>query len=263
MRPDGRDVDLRLMEGSLKIEAGTAAAPRLCGFARVPAMDVVVGFARTDGTGPTIGAFREADSALDSSGSGPGATPAVTPPTPGLEGVTRGALFASFLKMGLLGFGGVLPWARRVIVDERRWLDDRAFAELLGFCQVLPGPNVVNLAVIVGARTHGPQGALIGVTGILLVPVGLLLLIATFYASVASDVLVQNAIAGASAAAAGLIIGTALRLLIHARPPVRGLLVGAAAFLTVGVLQWPLLWVIAVLVPVALVAEWQATRVRR
>jgi len=247
----------------LKIEAGTAAAPRLCGFARVPAMDVVVGFARTDGTGPTIGAFREADSALDSSGSRPGATPAVTPPTPGLEGVTRGALFASFLKMGLLGFGGVLPWARRVIVDERRWLDDRAFAELLGFCQVLPGPNVVNLAVIVGARTHGPQGALIGVTGILLVPVGLLLLIATFYASVASDVLVQNAIAGASAAAAGLIIGTALRLLIHARPPVRGLLVGAAAFLTVGVLQWPLLWVIAVLVPVALVAEWQATRVRR
>jgi chromate transporter len=177
--------------------------------------------------------------------------------------VTRGALFTSFLRMGLLGFGGVLPWARRVIVDERRWLDDREFAELLGFCQVLPGPNVVNLAVIVGARTHGPQGALIGVTGILLVPVGLLLLIATFYASVASDVLVQNAIAGASAAAAGLIIGTALRLLIHARPPARGLLVGGAAFLTVGVLQWPLLWVIGVLVPVALLAEWHATRVRR
>lgn len=226
-------------------------------------MDTVDGLPHAVRTGPTIGAFRQADTALDSSGSGSGATPGVTPPTPGLAGVTRGTLFASFLKMGLLGFGGVLPWARRVIVDERRWLDDREFAELLGFCQVLPGPNVVNLAVIVGARTHGAQGALIAVSGILLVPVGLLLLIATFYASVASDVLVQNAIAGASAAAAGLIIGTALRLLIHARPPARGLLVGGAAFLTVGVLQWPLLWVIGVLVPVAVVAEWRATRVRR
>ena len=174
--------------------------------------------------------------------------------------MTRRALFASFLQMGLLGFGGVLPWARRVIVDERRWLDDREFAELLGLCQVLPGPNVVNLAVIIGARTHGVPGALIAVTGILLVPVGLLLLIATFYASVASDPLVQNAIAGASAAAAGLIIGTAARLLRHVRPPARGLLVGAAAFLTVGVLQWPLLWVIAVLVPVAVIAEWRAAR---
>ena len=164
--------------------------------------------------------------------------------------------------MGLLGFGGVLPWARRVIVDERRWLDDRDFAELLGLCQVLPGPNVVNLAVVVGARTHGVPGALLAVSGILLVPVGLLLLVATFYASVASNTLAQNAIAGASAAAAGLIIGTALRLLLHARPPARGLLVGGAAFLTVGVLQWPLLWVIAALVPVAVIAEWRAVRVQ-
>ena len=92
---------------------------------------------------------------------------------------------------------------------------------------------------------------------------GLLLAIATFYASVASEALAQNAIAGASAAAAGLIIGTALRLLLHARPPARGLLVGGAAFVTVGVLQWPLLWVIAVLVPVAVAAEWRAARLRR
>ncbi|HEY3533657.1 MAG TPA: chromate transporter, partial [Casimicrobiaceae bacterium] len=81
--------------------------------------------------------------------------------------VTRNALFASFLKMGLLGFGGVLPWARRVLVDERRWLSDREFAELIGLCQVLPGPNVVNLAVIIGSRTHGPLGSLIAVSAIL------------------------------------------------------------------------------------------------
>jgi chromate transporter len=177
-----------------------------------------------------------------------------------LANVTRGALFASFLKMGLLGFGGVLPWARRILVDERRWLTDREFAELIGLCQVLPGPNVVNLAVIVGTRTHGPLGSLIAVTAILFVPVGVLLLIATFYASVAHQPLAHAAIGAASAAAAGLILGTGLRLLLQTRPPLRGLVFGAAAFVAVGVLQWPLLSVIVVLVVAAIAAEWHATR---
>jgi chromate transporter len=177
-----------------------------------------------------------------------------------LPPITRRALFASFLKMGLLGFGGVLPWARRVIVDERRWLGDREFAELIGLCQVLPGPNVVNLSVIIGARTHGAIGSLIAVTGILLVPVGLMLVIAAFYAAVAHDALTRNAIAGASAAAAGLILGTAVRLLLHTRPPLRGMVTGAAAFVAVGLLQWPLLWVIVVLIVAGIGAEWLARR---
>ena len=183
------------------------------------------------------------------------------PAASSLPAISRATLFASFLKMGLLGFGGVLPWARRVIVDERRWLDDRGFAELIGLCQVLPGPNVVNLSVIIGARSQGPVGSFIAVTGILFVPVGLMLLIALFYASIAHEALAQNAIAGASAAAAGLILGTALRLLLQTRPPPRGLLTGAAAFLAVGVLQWPLLWVIVVLIVVGVAAEWRASRV--
>jgi chromate transporter len=177
-----------------------------------------------------------------------------------LPPITRRALFASFLKMGLLGFGGVLPWARRVIVDERRWLGDREFAELIGLCQVLPGPNVVNLSVIIGARTHGAVGSLIAVAAILLVPVGLMLVIAAFYAAVAQDPLTRNAIAGASAAAAGLILGTAMRLLLHTRPPLRGLLTGGAAFVAVGILQWPLLWVIVVLIVAGIGAEWLARR---
>jgi chromate transporter len=177
-----------------------------------------------------------------------------------LAAVSRATLFASFLKMGLLGFGGVLPWARRVMVDERHWLDDREFAELIGLCQVLPGPNVVNLAVIIGARVAGPVGSLIALTAILLIPVGVMLLIATFYASVAHDTLARNAIAGASAAAAGLILGTAIRLLLQTRPPLRGLATGAAAFIAVGVLKWPLLTVIVVLIAIGIAAEWRATR---
>ena len=177
-----------------------------------------------------------------------------------LAGVSRAQLFTSFLKMGLLGFGGVLPWARRVLVDERHWLDDREFAELIGLCQVLPGPNVVNLSVIIGARAQGPVGSLIAVTGILFVPVGVMLLIAMFYASVAHEPLAHNAIAGASAAAAGLIIGTGMRLLLQTRPPLRGLVTGGAAFVAVGVLQWPLLSVIVVLIVVAVALEGHAAR---
>jgi chromate transporter len=177
-----------------------------------------------------------------------------------LAGVSRRALFAGFLKMGLLGFGGVLPWARRVMVDERGWLDDREFAELIGLCQVLPGPNVVNLSVIIGARCQGLAGSAIALTAILFIPVGVMLLIAVFYASLAHDVLARNAIAGASAAAAGLILGTALRLLIQTKPPFRGMLAGGAAFVLVGVLQWPLLWVIPALICIAVAAEWHAAR---
>ena len=189
----------------------------------------------------------------------------MTPTAPGatnarLQAISRTELFASFLKMGLLGFGGVLPWARRVIVDERRWLSDREFAELIGLCQVLPGPNVVNLAVIVGTRSRGPVGALLAVGALLFVPVGVMLLIAMFYARVANVSYVRDAIAAASAGAAGLILGTATRLLVQARPPLRGLLTGGAAFVAVGILHWPLFWVIVVLIAVGVTAEWRAWR---
>jgi chromate transporter len=174
--------------------------------------------------------------------------------------MTRATLFHAFLKIGLLGFGGVLPWARRVLVDERGWLNDREFAELIGMCQVLPGPNVVNLSVIVGARWHGPAGALLALAGILFVPVIAVLLLAAFYASVAHDPSAREAIAGASAAAAGLIVGTGLRLLVSTRPPPRGLAVGAAVFVGVAVLRLPLLWVLAVAVPLSIALEWRARR---
>jgi chromate transporter len=177
-----------------------------------------------------------------------------------LIGTSRSTLFLSFLKMGLLGFGGVLPWARRVLVDERGWLTDREFAELIGMCQVMPGPNVVNLAVIIGARAMGPIGSLLALSGILLVPVGVLLVIATFYATVAHDLLVRNAITGASAAAAGLILGTGLRLLLQSRPAPRGLFIGAAALIGIGFLHWPLLLVIPCLIALAIAIEWRATR---
>jgi chromate transporter len=181
-------------------------------------------------------------------------------PTLPARPATRMALFTAFLKMGLLGFGGVMPWARRVLVEERQWMSEREFVELLGMCQILPGPNVVNMSVILGARWQGPQGSLLALTGILFVPVVAVLLLATFYASVAHSPVARNAIAAASAAAAGLILGTAIRLLMGARPPPHGLIVGAAVFVAVAIVQAPLLWVLAVAVPAAIAMEWRASR---
>ena len=130
---------------------------------------------------------------------------------------------------------------------------------MIGMCQVLPGPNVVNLAVVVGTRSQGPTGALLALTGILFVPVVIVVILAMFYSAVAQNPLARNAIAAASAAGAGLILGTATRLLISTRPPLRGLVMGAAAFGSIGVLQWPLLWVLPALVALAITLEWRAS----
>ena len=185
-----------------------------------------------------------------------GPQPETLPPSP----VSRATLFSAFLKIGLLGFGGVMPWARRVLVEERRWLTDREFAELIGMCQVLPGPNVVNLAVILGARWQGAVGSLLALTGILFVPVIAVIALATFYASVAHSSIARNAIAGASAAAAGLIIGTSIRLIVGARLPLRSVLLAAVVFVAVGIAQAPLLWVLAVALPLAIALEWRSAQ---
>ncbi|MBV9587751.1 MAG: chromate transporter [Alphaproteobacteria bacterium] len=86
--------------------------------------------------------------------------------------VTLGALFAAFLKTSMYGFGGPIVWARRIIVEERRWLGDGEFADILSFCQFLPGPNVVSVTVCIGAKFRGPAGALAALAGFILVPCG-------------------------------------------------------------------------------------------
>src|SRR5574343_2093802 len=102
------------------------------------------------------------------------AEPGVHPPTPA-------ALFLGFSRVGLSGFGGVLPWARRLLVDTERWLTAEEFNVLLGLCQFLPGPNVVNLAVAVGVRCCGWRGAVAGALGLMMVPVLIALLLGLLY----------------------------------------------------------------------------------
>ena len=127
--------------------------------------------------------------------------------------ITHAALFSAFFKVGIFGFGGVAAFARHVVVVERKWLDERDFAELFGVSSTLPGANTVNFATLLGDRHAGSTGAGAAIAGLLGAPLLILVVIATLYARFAELPDVRAGVAGAAAAAAGLVIGTALKLL--------------------------------------------------
>jgi len=166
--------------------------------------------------------------------------------------ITPGALFLGFLKVSMYGFGGPIVWARRILVEERQWLGDSEFAEILGFCQFLPGPNVVSMTVCIGAKFRGPVGALAGLAGFVLLPWTVGFAVGIVVLSYAQRALLHGILSGVAATAAGLIIATGLRLLLpHRRRPV-ALAVAALAFGGLAVAKLPLLIVVVGLVPVSI-----------
>ena len=173
--------------------------------------------------------------------------------------LTRRALFFGFLKIGLTGFGGVAAVARHVIVEERRWLDDREYAVLIGLGQVLPGANVTNLAFMLGARHHGIPGALIAVGGLLAMPVVIAVGLVAAYGHWSHVPHVHAIVASMGSVAAGLVVGTGIKMLIKVRLNWAGLALAAAAVVGLAGLRLPLIWVLAALVPTGvLVALWQS-----
>lgn len=126
-------------------------------------------------------------------------------------------LFCLCSRIGISGFGGVLPLIRRMLVEERRLMSGTEFNALLGFCQVLPGSNVVNLAVCAGARLHGLPGAFVFAAGILIAPFLGMILLALAYSHWGHLAIVQNMLRGVAAAGAGLLFATALKMADHVR----------------------------------------------
>ena len=165
--------------------------------------------------------------------------------------VGRAALFFGFLKIGLLGFGGVAAWARRVIVEERAWLSEKDYATVLGIGQVLPGPNTCNAAVMIGDRFQGVVGSLLALAALMAMPLVILISLATVYERFQALPSVQAGIAGAAAAAAGMVVGTALKMARKLKPSGLQLAIGLVACLACGVLRLPLVAVVAVLAPLA------------
>ena len=173
-------------------------------------------------------------------------------------------LFFAFNRLALQGFGGVLPVAQRELVERLRWLDKEQFVEMLAISQVLPGPNIVNLALMFGDRFFGIRGAMAALSGMLLAPLVIVLALTALYAQFAQLPMVSGALRGMGAVAAGLVISTALKLLGTLRRNAMGLPISLAfaalTFAATAWWRWPLVWVIVGLGSLAMAVAWARLR---
>jgi chromate transporter len=177
------------------------------------------------------------------------------------EAPSRRALFLGFLKIGLMGFGGVAAIARHVLVIERGWVDDEEYGRLIGLCQALPGANTVNVAVMLGDRFRGAPGALACVIGIMAAPLTILVAAATVYDRIADYPLARVTLTGAAVSAAGLILGTSAKLLVRARPSPIAWATAMAALVAVAGLHLGLPLTLACLAPLGLAgAAWSRAK---
>jgi chromate transporter len=157
-------------------------------------------------------------------------------------------LFVSFSLLALQGFGGVLAVVQRVLVEEKRWLTREQFIEDWAVAQIMPGPNVVNLALMIGGRYFGLPGALAGVAGMLTAPLVVVLLLAMAFGGVSDSAWAQGALRGMGAVSAGLISAVGLKLISALKSNPMGMPVciglALASFAGVGLLRLPLAWVL-------------------
>ena len=158
------------------------------------------------------------------------------------------ALFWSFTGLALQGFGGVVAIAQRELVDKKQWLTPAQFVEDWAVAQVLPGPNVVNLSLMIGDRYFGVRGGMVALAGMLAFPLVIVLILAALFSGVSDSVAMQGALRGMGAVAAGMIVATGLRLLSALKENVLGTAVcwalAAATFLAIALLKLPLIWVL-------------------
>jgi len=168
--------------------------------------------------------------------------------------VSLAALFTAFLVVSLCGVGGGggIVWARRIAVENRRWISDREFADIVSLCQFMPGPNIVGIAVCVGARMRGASGTIAALCGFLVIPWAVGLSLGVLYLKYAHLTVLRNILGGIAAVAAGLLIATGIRLLMPQRGRPAALLFAALAFGLMTFGRLPLLVVLFGLVPLSI-----------
>lgn len=173
-------------------------------------------------------------------------------------------LFFSFTVIGLQGFGGVVAIIQRELVEKKQWMSNKEFVEEWAVAQIMPGPNVVNLSLTLGARYFGLRGALAATAGLLLVPMIIVLILGALYSAFATHPGVVGATKGMSAVAAGLIIATGLKLFEGLKSNSLGkiscITFGVLCFIGVGIARWPLLGVLLVLGPIAYCLAYRALK---
>lgn len=176
--------------------------------------------------------------------------PIATPPIqPGLL-----ELFMAFAKMSLAGFGGVLVWARRGIVDQHRWMTAEEFNETFALCHFLPGPNIVNLSVVFGSRFRGIAGGIAAFAGLVGPPMVIATILAALYARYGEIDALRRILAGVSCAAVGLLIAVVFKMMMPLikKRDVVGLVILLAVFIAIGLWRLPLPAVLLVAIPLSL-----------
>lgn len=170
-------------------------------------------------------------------------------------------LFISFTLLALQGFGGVLAVVQRELVERKRWLTQEEFLDDWAVAQIMPGPNVVNISLMIGARSFGLRGAMAALAGMLTLPLVVLILVALVYARYADHPMAIGALRGMGAVAAGLIVATGLKLIPALKKNVLGIpvctVLGVAFFAAIALLRWPLAYVLPSLGLVACVLAYR------
>jgi chromate transporter len=166
--------------------------------------------------------------------------------------VPLAALFTAFLIVSLCGFSGGIVWARRIAVENRRWISDGEFADIVSLCQFMPGPNIIGIAVCIGAKVRGGVGTIAAISGFLIIPWAGGLSLGVLYLEYAHLPVLRNVLGGIAAAAAGLLIATGVRLLMPHRRRPTALLFAALAFVLITFAHLPLLIVLFGLVPLSI-----------
>jgi chromate transporter len=163
-------------------------------------------------------------------------------------------LFLAFAKMSLAGFGGVLAFARRGIVDQHRWMTADEFNETFALCHFLPGPNIVNLSMVFGSRFGGIAGGLAAFAGLLGPPMVIVTVLAAIYARFGELETLRHILAGVSCAAVGLVVAVVLRMTMPLikRRDVVGLCILVVVFAAIGLLRLPLAAVLVVATPISI-----------
>jgi chromate transporter len=187
-------------------------------------------------------------------------SPPAAPPAPELsETATKTppgviTLFLAFAKMSLAGFGGVLAFARRGIVEEHKWMTAEEFNETFALCHFLPGPNIVNLSVVFGSRFAGIPGAIAAFAGLVGPPMVIMMAMGVLYAHFGQVEMLRRILAGISCGAVGLLVAVVVKMLMPLikRRDVAGILVMIAVFVAIGLLRLPLQAVLLVAVPVSI-----------
>ncbi len=163
-------------------------------------------------------------------------------------------LFLAFAKMSLAGFGGVLVWARRSIVEQHRWMTPEEFNETFALCHFLPGPNIVNLSVVFGSRFRGVAGGLAAFAGLVGPPMVIATILAALYSRYGEIDALRRTLAGVACAAVGLLFAVVFKMMMPLlkRRDVTGIVTLIAVFVAIGLIRWPLQIVLLVAIPLSL-----------